>query len=279
MAGKKFEELNLKDAFLFGAALQNPETCRLVLELILDRPVEKVNVRTEHALLYSSDFRSVRLDVYADACAENGLQVGYDLEMQNEGKHLLPKRARFYQAEIDAGALRPGEDTELLKPSYVIFICTFDPFDKNAYRYTFEERCLEWGFPLGDGTCKIFLNTKGTNEGDVPEALVEFLRYVEQSDDVCASGLKDERVHKLHGQIKALKKSREWRGQYMKFEELLKESEKKGKAAGEAEMLDLITKMIENGDGDMVPKLKEDAKLLTRMREKYGKKNITQHTV
>ncbi len=275
MAEKKFEDLNLKDAFLFSAALQNPETCRLVLELILDRPVEMVNVRTEHALLYSSDFRSVRLDVYADACAENGLQVGYDLEMQNEGKHLLPKRARFYQAEIDAGALKPGEDTEFLKPSYIIFICTFDPFDRKAYRYTFEERCLEWGFPLGDGTCKIFLNTKGTNGNDVPDALVEFLRYVEQSDDGCASGLRDKRVHKLHGQIKALKKSREWRGQYMWMEELLRRTEEKGKAAGlaegEAEMLDLITKMMENGEGDMVPKLKEDEELLSRMREKYGK--------
>ncbi len=266
MTEKKFEELNLKDAFLFSAALQDPETCRLVLELILDEPVEKVNVRTEHALLYSSDFRSVRLDVYADARVEGGLQMGYDLEMQNDGKHLLPKRARFYQAEIDAGALRPGEDTELLRPSYIIFICTFDPFDRNAYRYTFEERCLEWGFPLRDGTRKIFLNTKGTT-GDVPQALIEFLQYVEHSSDACVSGLQDKRVHKLHGQISTLKKSREWRGQYMLLEELLRKNE----AKCEADMLDLVTKMIENGEGHMVPKLKENAEMLARMREKYGK--------
>ena len=283
MSEKRFEELNLKDAFLFGAALKDPETCRLVLELILDRPVEKVNVHTEHTLMYSSDFRSARLDVYADSRAENELQVGYDLEMQNDDRKKLAKRARFYQAEIDAGALKPGEDTDQLKPSYVIFICTFDPFGCGLYRYTFEERCLEKGFPLGDGTCKIFLSTKGRNDGEVPEALVEFLRYVEQSDDACVSGLKDERIHKLHGQIEELKKSREWRGQYMRFEELLQESEAKGEAAGlkkgeaiglkkgEASMLELIAKMIENGEGNLVPKLREDAKLLARMKEKYGK--------
>lgn len=42
MAQKKFQELDLKDAFLFAAALENEETCRIVLELILGRPVGSV---------------------------------------------------------------------------------------------------------------------------------------------------------------------------------------------------------------------------------------------
>lgn len=37
MARKKFEQLNLQDAFLFSAALEDPETCRLILELFLGR--------------------------------------------------------------------------------------------------------------------------------------------------------------------------------------------------------------------------------------------------
>ena len=35
MARKKFEQLDLKDAFLFSAALEDPEACRLILELFL----------------------------------------------------------------------------------------------------------------------------------------------------------------------------------------------------------------------------------------------------
>ena len=159
--------------------MEDPETCKLILELILGKPLPDVNVRVEHSILFNSDFRSIRLDVYA----EDELQVGYDLEMQNRNKGKLPKRSRFYQAEIDVGALKPGQDFEDLKPSYIIFICTFDPFEDQLYRYTFEERCLERDFPLGDETRKIFLSTKGTNSNEVPAELVNFLHYVENSSD------------------------------------------------------------------------------------------------
>ncbi|MEH2958459.1 hypothetical protein [Candidatus Merdisoma sp. JLR.KK006] len=39
MAQKKFGELDLKNAFLFAAALDEPETCRLILELILGQNI------------------------------------------------------------------------------------------------------------------------------------------------------------------------------------------------------------------------------------------------
>lgn len=62
---KKFQKLDLKAAFLFAAALEDPETCRLVIELVLGRPVGPVKVRVERSILLSKDFRYVRLDVYA----------------------------------------------------------------------------------------------------------------------------------------------------------------------------------------------------------------------
>ena len=42
MAKKKFEELNLKDAFLFGAALEDPETYRISLEVMLGKEIAEV---------------------------------------------------------------------------------------------------------------------------------------------------------------------------------------------------------------------------------------------
>ena len=43
MAGKKFKDLNLKDAFLFAAALQDAETCQMILEIIFGKklPVKR----------------------------------------------------------------------------------------------------------------------------------------------------------------------------------------------------------------------------------------------
>ena len=139
MARKKFEELDLCDPFLFAAALEDEVICRLILEMILGRPIAKIRVHAEHTILYSSDFRSVRLDIYAS----DEVQVEYDIEMQNEDEHNLPKRSRYYQGEMDITSLKPGEDFKSLRPCFIIFICTFDPFGKGLYRYTFENKCLE----------------------------------------------------------------------------------------------------------------------------------------
>ena len=176
---KSFQELDLSNAFLFGATAQDPEACRLIVKIATGRDVQTVSVHAEHSVLFSSDFRSVRLDVYGT----DETDVNYNVEAQNRNEKNLPKRSRYHQAELDVSALKPGEDFNNLKPSYIIFICTFDPFNQGLYRYTFEERCKECDMGLGDETCKIFLNTKGNNEKDVPKELVQFLKYMENTEE------------------------------------------------------------------------------------------------
>ena len=163
----EFQKLNLSHSFLFAAAMEDAEICRLVLDIILGFKVPKVHVHVEHSILISSDFRSVRLDVYAS----DEMNVSYDVEVQNECNGNIAKRSWYYQAEMDVSSLKPGDDFSDLKPGYVIFICTFDP------------RCLETVKPLGDETRKIFLNNKGTNDAEVPKELVHFLKYMENSSD------------------------------------------------------------------------------------------------
>ena len=104
---------------MFGAALQDEETCCLILEIILGFRVGKIKVHAENALLFSSDFRSLRLDIYAS----DEMQVEYNVEMQNEDEKNLALRARFHQAEMDVTSLLPGEDFSKLRTGYVIFIC------------------------------------------------------------------------------------------------------------------------------------------------------------
>ena len=162
---KPFRELDLSNAFLFAAALEDEETCQQVLEIILGFPISKVKIRAEYSLLFSSDFRSIRLDIYAS----DEMQVMYNIEMQNSDEKNIAKRSRYHQAEMDVMSLKPGEDFNDLKPSYVIFICAFDPFGYGLYRYTFEQKCLERDLKLNDGTTKIFLSTKGKNADEVPK--------------------------------------------------------------------------------------------------------------
>ncbi len=252
--GTEFQKLNLSNSFLFAAAMEDAEICRLVLEIILGFKIPKVQVHVEHSILISSDFRSVRLDVYAS----DELKVGYDVEAQNEDAGNLAKRSRYYQAEMDVSSLKPGDDFSDLRPGYVIFICTFDPFGKGLYRYTFEERCLECDMPLGDGTKKIFLNTKGTNEAEVPQELVHFLKYMEDSSDKTVEENPDQSIQKLHDKVSELKQWRKLEGRYMTIEEMLKIKEKKSRKEGKAE-----------GKAEAVIELLEDLGMVSdELREK-----------
>ena len=161
------------------------------------------------------------MDIYAN----DEIEVNYNVEAQNKNEGDLPKRSRYHQAEMDVSSLKPG---------YVIFICTFDPFGKKLYRYTFEERCLERDFPLGDETKKIFLSTKGQNRDEVPEELIHFLEYMENSTDAYVATVTDYSINKLHNKITELKKERDLETRYMTFEELLRSREKDGVAKGMA---------------------------------------------
>lgn len=293
MNNKRFDELQLSNAFLFSSALSQPEICRNILEIILGRAVTKVSVHTEHNLIFTSDFKSVRLDVYA----EDIFDVSYNLEMQNENEHNLALRSRFYQAEIDMASLKPGESYENLKPVMVIFICTFDPFGRGLYRYTYDAKCTEDGVALDDGAQRIFLNTKGRNAEHVPELLVEFLKYVE-SDIVAKSDVNlenastkapHEKIVLLHDQISALKASRKWRNRFMTMEEYLKKRDddtlqkginlgitqgiaqgiSQGIAQGEERLAALYQKMKAHGEEALFANAAIDPSFRNQMFAKY----------
>jgi len=83
----KFQDLNLSNAFLFAATAQDPEACRVILQSVLEREISQVNVHAEHTVLFSSDYRMIRLDVYG----EDELNVQYNIEMQNQKKGNLLK--------------------------------------------------------------------------------------------------------------------------------------------------------------------------------------------
>ena len=49
---RPLQELTFKDNFLFAATLLDPENCRLVLERILEIPIERVEVSKEKSIVY-----------------------------------------------------------------------------------------------------------------------------------------------------------------------------------------------------------------------------------
>ena len=67
----------------------------------------------------------------------------YNVEMQASRRPVLGKRSRYYQSQMDMEMLQSGIDYEELPKSFVVFICDFDPFGKELYRYTFKMKCEE----------------------------------------------------------------------------------------------------------------------------------------
>ena len=226
-----FKDLNLSNAFLFSVAMSDSEICRSVLERILGIGIRKVHVRAEENMGLNPEYRGIRLDIIADD-AEGTL---YNVEMQTSHRGNLPKRGRLYQAEMDVTALFPGEDFNHLPRSYVIFICTFDPFFKNRCKYTYTYQCKETGEELEDGTTRIYLNTRGEPTADLPEGLAEFLKFVENTTEEYASSTNQEFLIDLSRKITEIKNSRRMEGNYMLFEELLEESRQKGRKEGRVE--------------------------------------------
>ena len=120
--------------------------------------------------------------------------------------------------------------------TYVIFICDFDPFGKDKYRYTFRTTCQESeNVDLEDGRTTVFLNTRGKNESEVPGELVTFLQYMKEDLEGSEKEFHDPYVEQLQKFIRNVKGSREMEERFMIFEEMLKEERAAGFAKGRAE--------------------------------------------
>ena len=235
---KPLQDLTLLDRFLFDTAMADPEICQNVLSIILnERNVSHVTIGiAEKALEPFYDSRSVRLDLLAFDEAD----TVYDAEAQqeNKGRRVTCRRSRVYQAYIDVNLLKPGEiNFGKLNDTYVIFICPFDLFGYKKYRYTFRMTCDEVpGMAMDDGAVRIFLNTHGENDDEVPRELVEFLHYVENSNDN-TNEIMSPRVRQLAKKVDDIKSSQEVSVKYMRMWEELVDAKKEGKKLTKIELV------------------------------------------
>lgn len=250
---KRWEDLELKDDFMFAKVMRDPKLCREMLERLLEIEISDIEYPEEQKTIdLSYDSRSVRLDLYV----KDDKSTVYNVEIQTVNTRELPKRSRYYQGMIDLNLIEKGEPYRKLNKSYVIFICTFDPFGEDFYRYTFENICREKkDLTLNDEAVKLFFNTAGTR-GNVSPETKAFLKYV--------GGIpsEDAYVKKLQSKIEAAKSNEEWRREYMTllmrdkeniekgFQEGMKEGIKEGmkegmKAGATEEKLRMVKSLLQ----------------------------------
>ena len=172
---KRFEDLTLKDDFMFCKVMQNEGLCKALIEMILFDIIGKIAyISVQHNINTYEQAKSVRFDVLVQT--ENG--KFYDVEMQVSNERNVPKRMRFYQAALDISFLDKGNSYNNLNDSFIIFICTFDAIGKKRPVYIFENICLQdKNISLQDGTKKVIINAEAFKDTENKE-LKKFLEYL-----------------------------------------------------------------------------------------------------
>ena len=170
------KDLSFANSYMFAKVMSEESLCIEMLQRILGVRIRKIEyIEPEKSVLSIRDAKDIRLDVYV----EDEENTVYDIECQKTDTHELPKRSRYYQSQIDSALLEKGYHYSQLKKSFVIFICTFDPFKKGRHVYDFTRRCAgEEKLELKDDTHIIFLNATGRRD-DCSDKLRIFLDYVD----------------------------------------------------------------------------------------------------
>ena len=192
--------------------------CRIMSEKqyalpLLQRIFPQLNIRSieqpisQFTIKNNRKEHGVRFDVFSEA-----EQKYFDIEMQTTHDPTLGKRIRYYQGKMDSTFLKAGESYDLLPPTYIVFICTFDPFAEGSYKYEFSHIYDQTNHvTLKTGTHVILLNAYGTNPESINDGLLNFLKLV--------AGKKatryDPYLKQIQDKIAELKDNMQWRGIYM----------------------------------------------------------------
>ena len=234
---QQWENLTLANDFLFGKIMHDEKLCTHLLRLILpEMDIGHIEfTQPQKSSRHSFDTRGVRFDVFAES--DNRKIIA--CEMQTSDKKDLPKRTKAYHTSmglevLEKLSLKKSGAYRDLSDTFVIFICTFDPFSEDRHIYTFYNMCRENpSLRLDDGTVTVFLNAKGTAE-DVSPELWAFL------DLVMGKSCDDPFVRELEERLYKAKQNARWKEMYIL--EMLHDWEKfnEGEARG-------ITKGVSQG--------------------------------
>lgn len=129
-------------------------------------------------------------------------------------------------------------------------------FEKGRYKYTFDTVCKEdTTVKLLDDAHKIILNTKGFMK-DLNYEIIEFLNYVEHSDDETAQIAKGNLVKKIHKRVVEVKNDASVK---VKFMTLLERDREKLEEGRMEEKINLAKEMLK--DNEPIEKIMKYTKL------------------
>ncbi len=203
---KPLSEQTLMNNYVFSMVMREPRRIRPLLEYVLNKKIRSISmVEPEKTMKEKFESKGIRLDLYV----EDIDGVVYDCEVQTTDQKNLPRRMRYYQGMLDITFFPAGADYNKMRKSYVIFICSFDPYGEERYIYTFQNRCDQnHNLLFGDDAVKVVVNTKGT-KGEISPELKEAILYLDH-EEITGPYSKE-----LDNAVNELKSNEERRQEYM----------------------------------------------------------------
>ena len=227
---RKWESLGIANDFIFGKVMQDEELCAELLHRILPGlDIDRVEFPEKQKTISEGlSIRSVRLDIFTRTFSTLDEKTLHDLEMETRNRSWLPRRTRGYHIQVGMNAMEREQMKTYkdLPETYVIFICTFDPFDEGRHVYSFTNRCAENPkLELNDGAHTIFLNAYGTLD-DVSPKLKAFLDFVKGIVS------EDPFVRELEVRVREAKQRPDWRREFMTLSMWEQEKFDEGRSEG-----------------------------------------------
>lgn len=207
-----WEEVTISNGLMFRFLMERGDLCKKLLERILDIEIAHIEIpEFEKDFRADGDSKGIRLDVFLRDV--NGVAINVEMQSLEMDKEAIGKRIRYYRSITDSALLPKGKDYTHLRQSYIIFICTFDPYEAGRARYTFSNLCHEdTAISMHDEATSIVLNAKGDRSG-LTKRLANFLAFVNGEET------EDSYVDELKANMAELKLSQEKRGMYMVYEQ------------------------------------------------------------
>ena len=216
---QKFYNLKITDKWLFPQVFGNAKNILLSKEMIercIGRKIETIQLiipESSEDVEYGS--HGVRFDVKFI-----GDKSIYIVEMQNYSDFIM-ERSEYYHSVEKVKQLKSGQKYNLLKPTYVIFICTFDYFELGEAKYILEWKDINHPeLNVNGKSFTILLNSKGKSDN---KKLLSFIAYLNTSTS------NDSFTESLDEEVRKIKENEVMRSNFMTFEEIKEEERYQGR--------------------------------------------------
>ncbi|ERF59368.1 hypothetical protein HMPREF1325_0374 [Treponema socranskii subsp. socranskii VPI DR56BR1116 = ATCC 35536] len=246
---KPVEELAFTDDFMFGVIMKNKSICKGVIERLLHINVGNIeypSLQKTIAPFYKS--KGIRLDVYVSDSDRI-----FDIEIQTSIPPFLSKCTRYYQSLMDVDNLLRGQNYAELKESYIIFICTQDPFGKGLPVYEFRNICTaDDSIFLDDKSVKVFYNVGDWGKEKEPElsALLQYLcerkatsGFTQRIDALVEKAKRNEKFRSWYMSLNIWKDDLRMAGEKIGFERGIRDGIAKGSYQAKRETAKILSGM------------------------------------